>query len=305
MNERKKIMFEIEKFSNTIENKTNSCKPEKNLQISNLPEAVFMFTPNVANFSSEKGSKNFNFKLENLGDTQDEVGTKHQNINDKPIDSKLDKNVEKEEVNDNQKQIFEVGENNYFLGNEIDASFSISSKVNKNIQEDKLNLIIQGENINDINISFNTPDMINEIIQNRVEEPEENKTEENNILTEKKRDSELDDKYNQGRWTPLEHLKFIEAMWLYGNEWKRVQTHIGTRTSSQARSHAQKFFIRLKKKFNNCHLQNSNNIFREENFGIIIEWINESLGANYQFLNPKNVLINYMNNIIHKILLTN
>ena len=38
-------------------------------------------------------------------------------------------------------------------------------------------------------------------------------------------------------------------MFLYGNEWKRVQVHIKTRSSTQARSHAQKFFIRLRKKF--------------------------------------------------------
>jgi len=299
MSDRKKIVFEIEKFSNTIENKANSCKTEKNLQISNLPEAVFMITPNVANFSSEKGSKNFNFKIENLGDTQNEICIKNQDLYDKSIDCRSDKILVNKDVNDDdEKQVFEVGENKYYIGNEIDASFSISSKVNKNIQEDNLNFMMEGENINEVNISFNSPDIINEIIQNRVEKPEENKTEDNNNLTAKKVDSELDDKYNQGRWTPLEHLKFVEAMWLYGNEWKRVQTHIGTRTSSQARSHAQKFFIRLKKKFNNCNFQNINDIFREENFGIIIEWINESLGPNYEFLNPKNVLINYMNNII-------
>jgi len=57
------------------------------------------------------------------------------------------------------------------------------------------------------------------------------------------------DQYNQGRWLPEEHSKFLEAMYLYGNEWKKVQEYIGTRSSTQARSHAQKFFIRLKKKY--------------------------------------------------------
>jgi SHAQKYF class myb-like DNA-binding protein len=56
-------------------------------------------------------------------------------------------------------------------------------------------------------------------------------------------------KFNTGRWSSEEHQKFIEAMFLYGNEWKRVQVHIKTRSSTQARSHAQKFFIRLRKKF--------------------------------------------------------
>jgi len=36
-------------------------------------------------------------------------------------------------------------------------------------------------------------------------------------------------------------------MFLYGNEWKRVQQHIKTRSSTQARSHAQKFFEKIGK----------------------------------------------------------
>jgi len=34
----------------------------------------------------------------------------------------------------------------------------------------------------------------------------------------------------------------------YGNDWKKVQKNIQTRSSTQARSHAQKFFINVKKK---------------------------------------------------------
>ena len=52
--------------------------------------------------------------------------------------------------------------------------------------------------------------------------------------------------YTSGRWTIEEHKKFLEAIIKYGNNWKEVQKHIGTRSSSQARSHAQKFFIKLK-----------------------------------------------------------
>ena len=45
-----------------------------------------------------------------------------------------------------------------------------------------------------------------------------------------------------------EHFRFIEALQLYGKEWTRVQIHVGTRSSTQARSHAQKFFVKLEKK---------------------------------------------------------
>lgn len=54
--------------------------------------------------------------------------------------------------------------------------------------------------------------------------------------------------YNQGRWTSLEHYKFLEALKRYGKEWQKVQQHVSTRTSTQARSHAQKFFVKLDKK---------------------------------------------------------
>lgn len=54
--------------------------------------------------------------------------------------------------------------------------------------------------------------------------------------------------YNTGRWTRLEHFRFLEALKMYGKEWQKVQQHVHTRTSTQARSHAQKFFGKLEKK---------------------------------------------------------
>jgi SHAQKYF class myb-like DNA-binding protein len=55
-------------------------------------------------------------------------------------------------------------------------------------------------------------------------------------------------KIKNGRWTKDEHFRFLEALKLYGKEWKRVQEHVCTRTSTQARSHAQKFFNKLEKR---------------------------------------------------------
>jgi SHAQKYF class myb-like DNA-binding protein len=53
--------------------------------------------------------------------------------------------------------------------------------------------------------------------------------------------------FNCGRWQPDEHERFIEAIMKYGNEWKSVQKYVGSRSSTQARSHAQKFFVKIKK----------------------------------------------------------
>ena len=53
--------------------------------------------------------------------------------------------------------------------------------------------------------------------------------------------------YSSGRWTLDEHEKFIDGVIKYGNNWSLVQEYIGTRTCTQTRSHAQKFFLKLKK----------------------------------------------------------
>ena len=50
-----------------------------------------------------------------------------------------------------------------------------------------------------------------------------------------------------GRWSREEHKKFIEAIIKFGNNWKDVQEYVNSRTSTQARSHAQKFFEKIKK----------------------------------------------------------
>jgi len=58
-----------------------------------------------------------------------------------------------------------------------------------------------------------------------------------------------------GRWTVAEHLTFVRGIGLhlsdvgiqrYERQWKTIEGLIPTRTSSQIRTHAQKFFMRLK-----------------------------------------------------------
>ena len=50
-----------------------------------------------------------------------------------------------------------------------------------------------------------------------------------------------------GRWSNNEHAMFLEALNLYGREWKKVAVHIQTRSCAQVRSHAQKYFKKLEK----------------------------------------------------------
>ena len=49
-----------------------------------------------------------------------------------------------------------------------------------------------------------------------------------------------------GYWSKLDHTKFIEALYLYENDWTRIQEYVNDRTDKQVHSHAQKFFLKLK-----------------------------------------------------------
>ncbi|CAG9317216.1 unnamed protein product [Blepharisma stoltei] len=50
---------------------------------------------------------------------------------------------------------------------------------------------------------------------------------------------------NTGRWTQREHKAFLLGIKLYGKDWKNISEYIGTRTSDQVRSHAQKYYLRI------------------------------------------------------------
>mmetsp|Transcript_6622 Transcript_6622/g.7593 ORF Transcript_6622/g.7593 Transcript_6622/m.7593 type:complete len:99 (+) Transcript_6622:1414-1710(+) len=58
-----------------------------------------------------------------------------------------------------------------------------------------------------------------------------------------KRDSKSLNLPNVGRWTPVEHSKFMEVLQTKGcNDWKKIARHVGTRNHTQCRTHAQKYF---------------------------------------------------------------
>lgn len=72
--------------------------------------------------------------------------------------------------------------------------------------------------------------------------------------------------FSIGRWKQDEHQRFIDALLKHGNDWKSVQTHIGSRSSTQARSHAQKFFAIIGKiQIENLNLDFENNSLKSLN----------------------------------------
>ena len=116
---------------------------------------------------------------------------------------------------------------NQFLGKKIKFNFDIIKDNLGNIEKDEIN---QKDNI------------INE------------KTEKNNFFKldsleskkKTKRHKEANSFLNEGRWSTEEHTRFIEGLVEYGKNWKNVQKCVGTRSTAQARSHAQKFLLKLK-----------------------------------------------------------
>eukprot|EP00829_Urostomides_striatus_P008425 TRINITY_DN1926_c0_g1_i2.p3 TRINITY_DN1926_c0_g1~~TRINITY_DN1926_c0_g1_i2.p3 ORF type:complete len:113 (+),score=52.67 TRINITY_DN1926_c0_g1_i2:64-402(+) len=51
-----------------------------------------------------------------------------------------------------------------------------------------------------------------------------------------KEDRKDEEKDKGGRWSKEEHELFLEALQLFGKDWKKVQQHVGTRTTTQALS---------------------------------------------------------------------
>ena len=98
----------------------------------------------------------------------------------------------------------------------------------------------------------------NYIENNNYQNTSDEKVKNYNLKENENTDS--NNEYNSGRWTNEEHQKFIEGILKYGNEWKKVQSIIKTRSSTQARSHAQKFFLRMKKEISPTILSDSNQL---------------------------------------------
>ena len=60
------------------------------------------------------------------------------------------------------------------------------------------------------------------------------------------RDESLVAEVSTGKWIPEEHNRLLEALKVYGNQWEKVRKYVKTRSASQIRSHAQKYFRKLR-----------------------------------------------------------
>ena len=85
-----------------------------------------------------------------------------------------------------------------------------------------------------------------------------------------------------GRWKFKEHIQFLEGLDKYGVNWKKIRSLIKTRTLGQIRSHAQKFFMKLKKvKDEQLGID-----FTSDNINSIVDMINniKSINSDYDII---------------------
>ena len=65
----------------------------------------------------------------------------------------------------------------------------------------------------------------------------------------RKRHRAHSDDCGTGRWTNEEHKRFLVALKMYAQgDWAKIAEYVETRTVVQVRSHAQKYFLALKRK---------------------------------------------------------
>ena len=142
--------------------------------------------------------------------------------------------------------------NQFIISHNISENSNINSATNEKSQNFT---IIKNDNIPPLSIPIEGSNFSeNSFLENKNEKPQTDMQNSLSSLKESENSNsnkKTNENYQSGRWTENEHQKFLEGILKYGNEWKRVQEIIKTRSSTQARSHAQKFFLRMKKSVTN------------------------------------------------------
>lgn len=214
--------------------KSSSFNRTNNIQIN---------TSSINNSTQGNNTNNININISNNFNPTSNASS-IININNFCNSSNINKNNNFETLNNQKLKNNNSNTNNLNANTVSSTNSNISSVSNKNTNNN--NLINNNQNIITLN-NFNTS-LFQSLAAIDFKDPEKKKIKKRlKEMRIKHKRFNREGSYNCGRWQPEEHKRFIEAIMKFGNEWKQVQKYVGTRSSTQARSHAQKFFVKIKR----------------------------------------------------------
>jgi len=218
--------------------------------------------PSVESFNS--------FNDSSLNETNKSIIIIKKNFN--YCDLNENKNNERNK-NDDQKN------KNIFLGNKrkiqfnvkkIDKKSPIFITSNENSKFDLSNFALNNSNINKNSLNFPNVDTTESTLLSKETEkkellekplPKKVKPHLFNTINYDFFENLINKNINEGRWSSDEHIRFLRAYINFGKKYKLSQKYIGSRNSMQIRSHAQKFFLKLKNLKNEQFDFTADNIF--------------------------------------------
>ena len=198
--------------------------------------------PSVESFNS--------FNDSSLNETNKSIIIIKKNFN--YCDLNENKNNERNKNNDQKNK-------NIFLGNKrkiqfnvkkIDKKSPIFITSNENSKFDLSNFALNNSNMNKNSLNIPNVDTTESTLLSKETEkkplPKKVKPHLFNTINYDFFENLINKNINEGRWSSDEHIRFLRAYINFGKKYKLSQKYIGSRNSMQIRSHAQKFFLKLK-----------------------------------------------------------
>ena len=236
-----------------------SSKKDNNFIVSSCPNSPRLsdtqsnLSLNTSSPTSTNSSlKSFNSSNDSsLNETKKSIIIINKNFN-YYCDLNENKNNERNKNNDQKNK-------NIFLGNKRKIQFNVK-KIDKkspifitsseNSKFDLSNFALNNSNMNKNSLNIPNVDTTESTLLSKETEkkplPKKVKPHLFNTINYDFFENLINKNINEGRWSSDEHIRFLRAYINFGKKYKLSQKYIGSRNSMQIRSHAQKFFLKLK-----------------------------------------------------------
>ena len=127
----------------------------------------------------------------------------------------------------------------------LNISLDLNPKISTEFQFSSSSILLDDLNPDDFNISFASRK--NLFKTNKIKTKFITFKNPISTINAQKEKTEPEMNLSNGRWTKQERIKFAEAIYRFGMDWKKIKEYIATRNTIQLRSHAQKFLYKLKR----------------------------------------------------------